>query len=161
MVSGSFSKETPLSVPIDRLWKARILDAHNLLPKIFPAFISSVEIIEGDGGIGTVGKVNLTEVVGGYDFVKSKIEELDNEKHIVKESVVEGGLIGTKLNSYTLEHRFEEGGEGKTVERLTVEYESLDETPLSPEEQSQIAGRLSGVTKAVEGYLLANPTAYV
>ena len=61
MVSGSITEEMVSSVPPARLWKAAILDAHNLLPKLLPEIIASVEIISGDGGVGSVKQFNFTQ----------------------------------------------------------------------------------------------------
>lgn len=41
-------------VEIDALWKALAKDMRFVIPKIIPNLVKSVEIIEGDGGIGTV-----------------------------------------------------------------------------------------------------------
>lgn len=56
-----FSEEFKSSVPSSRLWKAAVVDIHNLLPKIAPQFIASMEIVEGDGGAGTVKVTKFTQ----------------------------------------------------------------------------------------------------
>lgn len=61
MVSGSFTDEFSSPVAVDRLWKAGILDTHNLMPKIAPDYVKSVEVLEGNGGVGTVKKFNFTD----------------------------------------------------------------------------------------------------
>ena len=52
--------EVTSSVPAARLFKAFILD-DNLIPKVFPQAIKSVEIIEGDGGVGTIKLITFGE----------------------------------------------------------------------------------------------------
>lgn len=44
-----------------RMFKALILDSHNICPKLMFSTISSIDIIEGDGEVGTIKQVNLTE----------------------------------------------------------------------------------------------------
>ncbi|XP_020570996.1 pathogenesis-related protein 1-like [Phalaenopsis equestris] len=161
MVKGSFTDESFWSVEIDRLWKARIIDGHNLLPKLLPDFISHVKIIEGDGGIGTVRQLNFNKGKNEYDFVMEKIVALDSDCYRTKETVIKGGLIGSRMISYSLEHKFEKVSEHNTRVKLTVEYESFDEKPLSVEEQNLLVVKLTGVMKAIEGYLHTHPTAYV
>jgi hypothetical protein len=62
MVSGTILAEYTSAVPADRLWKASFCDGHNLIPKLLPGIISSIDILEGDGaGVGSVKKFNFTD----------------------------------------------------------------------------------------------------
>lgn len=49
--------------PIDpgRLFKALIIDSCNLCPKLLPQSIKSIDIIEGDGGVGSIKQVNFAQ----------------------------------------------------------------------------------------------------
>lgn len=47
--------------PIAKLFKAFILDANNLIPKIAPQAIKTVDILEGNGGPGTIKKIVFGE----------------------------------------------------------------------------------------------------
>ncbi|KAH0470838.1 hypothetical protein IEQ34_000561 [Dendrobium chrysotoxum] len=161
MVKGSFTDESFWSVEIDRLWRARIIDGYNLLPKLLPDFISNAEIIEGDGGIGTVKKLSFTKDINGHGFVIDKITALDSDCYLIKDTVINGGIIGPRLISYSFEHKFEKISDHSTLVKLTVEYESSDEYPLSVEEQNLLIVRMTGIMKAIEGYLHTHPTAYV
>ena len=49
---------TSTIVPV-RLFKAFILDADNIIPKVAPEEVQHVEILEGDGGVGTVKKITF------------------------------------------------------------------------------------------------------
>ena len=53
MAPITYSSEMTSPIPPARLFKAAILD-DTLLPKILPQAIKSVEILEGDGGAGTI-----------------------------------------------------------------------------------------------------------
>lgn len=44
-----------------RMFTALIVDSKNLIPKLLPQFIKSVEVIEGDGGAGSIEQVNFSE----------------------------------------------------------------------------------------------------
>ena len=57
----TYEAETTTVIPPARLFKAFVLDADNLIPKIAPQAIKSAEIIEGNGGPGTIKKVNFGE----------------------------------------------------------------------------------------------------
>ena len=60
---GVFTYENEISstIPPARLFKAFVLDADNLIPKLAPHAIKSAEIIEGNGGPGTIKKITFGE----------------------------------------------------------------------------------------------------
>ena len=61
-----YESEYSSTVGPARLFKALILDADNLIPKIAPQAIESVEILEGDGGPGTIKKITFG---AGYNLI--------------------------------------------------------------------------------------------
>jgi len=56
----TFEDETTSTVAPARLYKALVKDADNLVPKAVEA-IKSVEIVEGNGGPGTIKKLTFVE----------------------------------------------------------------------------------------------------
>lgn len=57
----TYEAEFTSTIPPARLFKAFVLDADNLIPKIAPNAVKSTEIIEGDGGPGTIKKITFGE----------------------------------------------------------------------------------------------------
>ena len=57
----SITQEFACPVPPARMFKALILDSHNLIPKLMPQSIKSVDIIQGDGGAGSIMQINFPE----------------------------------------------------------------------------------------------------
>jgi hypothetical protein len=57
----TLSDEFTSRVPPGKMFKALILDADNLLPKLMPQAIRSVETVEGNGGPGTIKKITFAE----------------------------------------------------------------------------------------------------
>ena len=53
--------EVVSAVPAQTIFKGFLLDMDNLIPKVLPQAIKSVEKISGDGGAGTIKKVTLGE----------------------------------------------------------------------------------------------------
>ncbi|MFS7989776.1 putative Bet v I/Major latex protein [Helianthus anomalus] len=41
-----------------RIFKASIVESHNLMPKLLPDAIKSIELIKGDGGAGSIKQIN-------------------------------------------------------------------------------------------------------
>lgn len=61
MGAFTYNAEHTSAVPPERLFKALVLDSDNLFPKVIPDCIKSSEILEGDGGPGTVKKITFPE----------------------------------------------------------------------------------------------------
>lgn len=57
----SFSDEHTSPVAPSRIFRASIVDSHNLIPKLLPQVIKSMDIIEGDGGAGSIKQITFTE----------------------------------------------------------------------------------------------------
>nr|DAD38165.1 TPA_asm: hypothetical protein HUJ06_008806 [Nelumbo nucifera] len=55
-----YTQEFTCAIPPARMFKALILDSHNLCPKLMPQSIKSIDIL-GDGGVGTIKQTNFTE----------------------------------------------------------------------------------------------------
>ncbi|GKV05198.1 hypothetical protein SLEP1_g17233 [Rubroshorea leprosula] len=50
------------TIPLAKMFTAFVLDGDNLIPKVVPQAVKSVEIIEGDGGPGSIKKITFGEV---------------------------------------------------------------------------------------------------
>lgn len=70
----SFAQETESPIAPGRLFKALILDFHNLYTKLMPQSIISMDIIEGDGGVGTIKQINFTQ--GLITLILSKLNHI-------------------------------------------------------------------------------------
>ena len=57
----TYEDEVTCSIPQSKMFKAGILDSDNLIPKIMPQTIKYVEILQGDGGPGTIKKIHFGE----------------------------------------------------------------------------------------------------
>ncbi|XP_058076521.1 major pollen allergen Bet v 1-G-like [Magnolia sinica] len=86
-----------------------------------PEVIVSIDIIEGDGRVGTIKKFNFTEVIKDYRFVTDRVEVMDDEKHVLKYVVInEGGHLGTKINSMSCEFKIDPSSDGGCVTKLKI-----------------------------------------
>eukprot|EP01018_Ginkgo_biloba_P028141 Gb_32990 [translate_table: standard] len=162
MVSGSLASEIVSPLPPSRLWKALIKDGHNLLPKLLPEFISTIDILQGDGAsVGTIKQFNFTAANKKFNYTKDRVDELDEEKFVYKYTALEGGLIGSKVSTATFEIKFESTADGGTKSTFTSKFETISDSLPSEVEVEELKAETSGMFKAVEAYLLANPTVYV
>ena len=61
MGSITYRQEISSAVAPSRLFNAFFVYGDSLLPKIVPKWIKSVELIQGDGGVGSIKKTNFGE----------------------------------------------------------------------------------------------------
>lgn len=58
---STYTDEQTSQVAPSRIFKASIVDSHNLIPKLIPQAIKSIEIIQGNGGTGSIKQINFPE----------------------------------------------------------------------------------------------------
>ncbi|PRQ39336.1 putative START-like domain, Bet v I type allergen [Rosa chinensis] len=135
---GVFTYETEFTsvIPPARLFKAFVLDADNLIPKIAPQAVKSAEILEGDGGVGTIKKINL-----GY-------------------SMIEGDAISDKIEKISYETKLVASSDGGSVIKSTSNYHTKGDVEIKEEHVKAGKERAAGLFKIIESHLLANPDAY-
>lgn len=151
-------QEFTTPVPPSRMFKALILDSHNLIPKLMPQAIKSIEYIHGDGGPGSIKQTNLAEGAH-YKYLKHKIDELDPVNHICKYTLIEGDVLGDTLEWISYEVKFEPAG-GGSVCKMTSHYHTKGDIELKEEEIRAGKDKAMGMYKVVEDYLVANPHVY-
>lgn len=105
--------------------------------------------------------IYMSTAMKDFSYVTDKLVEVDEEKKTFKIEVLEGGWIGVRLKSYSFTVTLEPTSEGGCKAKLLVEYDTLDDKPLSDEDAKGLKEGILGMHKALEGHLLANPNAYV
>ncbi|KAK0607283.1 hypothetical protein LWI29_012608 [Acer saccharum] len=160
---GVFTYETEVvtKIPAAKLFNAVILDGDTLLPKIIPQAIKDVELIEGNGGPGSIKKITFGE---GYQFkyVKHKVEAVDKENLSYSYSVIEGdALMNNALEKIVYETKVSPSPSGVgSICKSTSKYYTIGEFEIKEEQIKAGKDKSSALYKAIEAYLLANPDAY-
>lgn len=93
--------------------------------------------------------------------MKDRVDIVDDEKHLLKYTVIEVGVIGTKLKSYSFEIYLAPTINGGCLSNIFVDYDTIDDRLLPEEEVTKLKEGVMSMVKAVEAYLQANPDAYV
>ncbi|XP_031396037.1 major allergen Pru ar 1-like [Punica granatum] len=154
----TFSDEFTSPIPPARLFKALIVDSHNLIPKLMPQAVKSIDII-GDGGAGSIRQINFTE--GSHlSFVKNRVDELNEETFTYKYTLIEGGPLMDKLESISYEVKFEPTPEGGSKNKMRSTYYTKGDIELKEEDIKEGKSRALGMYKLCEAYLTQNPEAY-
>ncbi|KAA8527669.1 hypothetical protein F0562_035456 [Nyssa sinensis] len=140
----TFTDEQTSSIPPARIFKATILDSHNLIPKLMPQAIKSIEIIQG----------------GNFSYMKHYIDELNEKTCTYKYTLVEGDALMDKLEKISFEVKLEAAPNGGTISKMTSKYYPKGDFVLTEDEIKAGKEKALGMYKVVEAYLQENPDAY-
>ncbi|XP_022138703.1 major allergen Pru ar 1-like [Momordica charantia] len=154
----TYENEVATSVPPAKFFKAFILDADRLYSKIVPNQ-PQTEVIEGDGGPGSVKKISFSHG-GQVKSIKHRIDVVDEASLTFKYTVLEGELLSDYVDQISKELTVTAGADGGSVVKSVSIYHTkgdhqMDEERLKAGEQKGLA-----LLKAAENYLLANPAEY-
>ncbi|KAJ9154547.1 hypothetical protein P3X46_027867 [Hevea brasiliensis] len=154
-----YSDEYTSPISPARLFKALVLDSNNLIPKLMPQVVKSVEFVQGDGGVGSIRQINFQE---GHQVkhVKNRIDAIDPENFSYTYSLVDGHGLLDKLETVLYEVQFLPGPDGGSINKMKSTYHTKGDIVLSDEEIKAGKEKALGMYKAVEGYLRQNPDAY-
>ncbi|XP_059632439.1 major strawberry allergen Fra a 1.08-like [Cornus florida] len=155
----TFTEEYTNTIAPARLFKASILDSHNLIPKLMPQAIKSIEI-QGNGGAGSIKQINFAE---GYtlNYLKYRIDELNEETFTYNYTLIEGDeSMDKQIESISYEVKLEPSPNGGTVSKMKSKYYTKGDVELSEEFIKAGKEKATGMYKVVESYLLQNPEAY-
>ncbi|KAJ6416406.1 hypothetical protein OIU84_002291 [Salix udensis] len=155
----TLENEFVVAVSPAKLFKAYCLDADTLLPKILPEHIKSSEIVEGNGGPGTIRKITFTEGKE-LSYAKQRIEAVDEENLTYSFSLIEANVWKDAVEKVTYEHKFEPTPEGGSICKRTSTYHIKGDAEINKDEIKDVYGKkTAGLFKAIEAYFLANPDA--
>ncbi|KAM3215597.1 hypothetical protein ACQJBY_067557 [Aegilops geniculata] len=127
-MKGSLCHELKSSLPAAEVWEVYGgLLLGQLIPQLLPDVLSKVDVVVGDGGVGTVLRLTFPPGIPGLEYQKEKFTKIDNENFVKEALVIEGGFLDLGFLKYFV--RFEIVGDAdKTCTiRSTVEYEVEDE----------------------------------
>ncbi|XP_059455787.1 major pollen allergen Aln g 1-like [Corylus avellana] len=155
----NYEAESPCVIPAARLFKAFILDGDNLIPKVAPQAISSVENVEGNGGPGTIKKITFAEG-SPFKYVKERVEEVDHANFKYRYTVIEGGVVGDKLEKICNELRIVAAPGGGSILKISNKYHTKGGHEMNAEDIKVGKEKAEALLKAVESYLLAHSAEY-
>ncbi|XP_059631879.1 major strawberry allergen Fra a 1.06-like [Cornus florida] len=155
----TISEEYTYTIPTARLFKASILDSHNLIPKLMPQAIKGIEI-QGNGGAGSIKQINFA-AGSTLNQLKYRIDELNEETFTYNYTLIEGdALMDKQIESISYVVKFEPSLNGGTVSKMTSKYYTEGDVELAEEGIKAGKEKAMGMYKAAESYLLQNPNAY-
>ncbi|GFZ13935.1 hypothetical protein Acr_24g0001250 [Actinidia rufa] len=154
----TYDMEIPSSIPPAKMFKAFVLDGDTLIPKILPQAIKNVEILEGDGGAGTIKHITFGEG-SAYKSVKQRVDAIDKENFTYSYTVIEGDVLMGTFESISYHIKIVASPDGGSICKNRSIYNTKADAQVTEEEIKSGKEKASGMFKALEAYLLANPDA--
>lgn len=155
----TYETETTYSIPPARLFKASILDGDNLILKLAPEAIKSIEILEGNGGAGTIKKFSFGEG-SQHKYAKQQVDAVDAHNFTYNYTVIEGDAFGDVVEKINYEIKLVASADGGSIVKIIINYHTKGDHQIKEEYTNGAKQRASHYFKAVEAYLVANPDAY-
>ncbi|KAL1542954.1 major allergen Pru ar 1-like [Salvia divinorum] len=156
MVAITYDIEIPSAVPAAKMFKAMVLDADTLVPKIMPQAIKSVEILEGDGGVGTVKIIHFGEG-SHYKSAKHRVDAIDEDNLTHTYSIIEGDALAGALESITYHIKIVPTEDGGSICKNRSIYNTKGDAEISEEKIKEGKEKAMAMFKAIEAYVQANP----
>ncbi|WOH07321.1 hypothetical protein DCAR_0726751 [Daucus carota subsp. sativus] len=147
--------EVTSTVAAGKLYQVLCLDIDTLLPQALPGAIKSSEILQGDGGVGTIKLVHLGDA-SPYNTMKQKIDAIDKEALTYSYSVIDGDILLGFIDSINNHVVFVPKADGGCTVKNTIIFNTKGDAVV-PEESIKYATETNNaIFKAVEAYLTAN-----
>ncbi|KAF7836552.1 S-norcoclaurine synthase 2-like [Senna tora] len=125
---GEAEYELELNVAAGEAWDLfGTLEIGKFVEQQLPHLIQKVEVIEGDGGVGTLLKLTFELGTGGPNSYKEKFTKIDIEKRIKETEVVEGGYLELGFTLFRVRFEIIEKGVDSSIIKITIEYEVKEE----------------------------------
>ncbi|PIN04999.1 hypothetical protein CDL12_22459 [Handroanthus impetiginosus] len=151
----TYDMEVPSSIPAAKMFKALVLDVDTLIPMIMPQAIKNVEILEGDGGVGTVNLIHFGEG-SQYKSAKHRVDSLDTENLTHSYSIFEGDALMGVLESITYHVKIVPNEDGGCICKNRSIYHTKEGVEISEEKIKEGKEKATVMFKAIEAYLNAN-----
>ncbi|KAJ1272553.1 hypothetical protein BS78_06G211100 [Paspalum vaginatum] len=153
-MKGSLCHEYETGLPAADVWKVYGgLLAGQLVPQLLPELFSKVEVVEGDGGVGTVLLVSFPPgTSGSSETSKEKFTKIDNENYIKESLIIEGGFLDHGFKRYLVRFEIIRKEEKSSIIRSTIEYGVDDEHKSNPPvaSTSDFAAIAEAITKYIK-----------
>ncbi|GJW63467.1 root allergen protein-like protein [Tanacetum coccineum] len=149
--------EVSSSLPADKLFKL-FLDFDTLAPKVEPQTFKSIDLIEGDGGVGSIKSTTYGDAVP-FTSAKYKIDAIDARNFSATYTVFEGdALMG--LDSATHHFKLVPSADGGAVFKDSVVFKGKGDAKPTEETLNQFKELFKNTFKAQEAYAIAHPEVY-
>ncbi|PIA58614.1 hypothetical protein AQUCO_00500508v1 [Aquilegia coerulea] len=120
---GQVENELEVKVPAAVLWEIyKGLELGRLGSRLVPEFFERVEVVEGDGSVGTILKIVFPE--GSLvPYHKEKFTVIDNEKRLKVAEIIEGGFLNLGFCLYRVLLQIIEKDPESSIIKSVIQFE--------------------------------------
>ncbi|KAK6289324.1 hypothetical protein POUND7_000865 [Theobroma cacao] len=124
---GYISEDTLVEVPAAVIWEVyRGLQLGKLVNELLRDVIGEVEVVQGDGSVGTIVKVTFPPGTPGPTYMKEMFTKIDDEIRLKETEIIEGGFKEVGFDLYRIRLQILEKDAESSIVRSSVEYEIDD-----------------------------------
>ncbi|XP_038904253.1 phytohormone-binding protein CSBP-like [Benincasa hispida] len=116
--------QAKVGVGIETLWNALVKDLRFIIPKLMPNTVEKVDLIHGNGGLGSVLLFHLVHDEMMMRSQKERIVEVDETKHEFGIEVIEGNIWKRGFCSFKTIFKLSSMSEKETLVDFKVVYET-------------------------------------
>ncbi|CAN4084445.1 unnamed protein product [Withania somnifera] len=120
---GKYSEEIQINAAASEVWN---LYGTNEFAKFvvekLPHIVEKAELIEGNGGCGTIVQVSLP----GNAPYKEKFVLVDDEKKVKEVEIVEGGYLDVGFTFYGIKFEVIKKDDNSSFLKLTIDFETKE-----------------------------------
>ncbi|KAI3785144.1 hypothetical protein L1987_44257 [Smallanthus sonchifolius] len=157
MSSVNLEVEVPSQFPAERVFKV-FSDFDNIATKVYPQVFKSIEIVQGNGDVGTIKNFKFGDDVP-YKSAKQKVDAVDASNYSYSYSFIEGDNLMGILDSINY-HVKVVPSNGGSVFKQTIIYNCKGAEKPSEEFLKKEKELYENTYKAIEDYAAAHPETY-
>ncbi|PSS32256.1 S-norcoclaurine synthase [Actinidia chinensis var. chinensis] len=125
---GTVSHEMEVNVPASQAWQLYgTLQLAELTQQQLNHLVDKIELVQGDGGVGTVLHLIFPPDTPAFSSYKEKFTKVDDENRVKEAEVIEGGYLDLGFNLYRVRFEIMEKSENSCITRTTIEYDLKEE----------------------------------
>ncbi|KAG8479678.1 hypothetical protein CXB51_029422 [Gossypium anomalum] len=126
-MKGHLSHDYHLEVPAPVVWDTyRGLELGKVVNQMFQDVVGTIEVVQGDGGVGTILKITFPPGSLGLSYMKEIFIKADDEQRVKESEVIEGGFKDVGFDVYRYRFQIIEKNGESSIIRSSVEYEIDD-----------------------------------
>ncbi|CAL5364744.1 unnamed protein product [Camellia sinensis] len=125
---GTVSEEIEVNVSASQAWELYgTLQLTKFAGEELTNVIDKIEIVQGDGGVGTILNLVFPPGTPGFLSYKEKFTKVDDEKRVKEAEVIEGGYLDLGFTLYRVRFEIIEKGKENCITRSTIEYDAKED----------------------------------
>ncbi|KAI8029646.1 S-norcoclaurine synthase 2 [Camellia lanceoleosa] len=157
---GRVSEELEVNVPASQAWELYgTLQLAKFIGEELPNVVDKIEVVQGDGGVGTILNIIFPPGRPGFSSYKEKFTKVDDEKRVKETEVVEGGYLDFGFSLFRVRLEIIEKGEESCITRSTIEYEVKEDAAAAAATNANASSMVSiqplvMIMEAASNYLM-------